>query len=244
MTTPFDLQLAHAACALVQQITPAIVPQFSLAAASTVGATTLTAPTGTNLLVLGFRPGGIISFWDDSGEQPLAIAPGGVAANVLTLDFSGQPFTGIQHAHALGSIIATNLLDSPPLDTFIMRGSGPVISCFVLDEELTVEATQQFRVAVNPLSFVYEINDIQPPGTQLNAQLWSRQQLHRATSDVATIVAAIANNHKFNTTSAGQLTISVSRLAKSLRRVEDTDTIHHYQLTLEVETRTIQPFSP
>lgn len=234
MTDAYDIQLAQAACTLVQQITPSLLPQTTLDITAAVGAATLTAPTGTNLLGLGFRPGGIVSFYDELGEQPLAIPEGGINGNVLTLDFSGQPYAGLQFAHPVGAIVASNLLDSPPIDTVAMRRGAPVISCFVLDEDLSIRATQVYDADIKPLQIVYQLDAIQPPTNTMNTQLWSRQQVHRGVNDVAMIVTAIINNHRFNVTNAGPLAQSVPNLHKSLRRVIESDSIRFYELTLEV----------
>lgn len=224
MTATTDAQIATAACSTVVAINPAILPQGALTAPASVGDQTITVSSTTGIL-----PKSIVSWWDGSAEAPLAVKS--VTPTSITLDFTGQPYTGLQHTHSEGAVVASNILDALPVDLSDMRRSGwPVISCFPTSKSGAIEMMRGVQPD-HALQVVYQLAAKQPTSGNLPAELWFRNQLQRMVADLSALETAFSNNPTLNSDQTGPTISGLKRYRRSLRTVMVKDTIPHYEVT-------------
>lgn len=219
---PFVLRLQHAALQQVMGLTPCPVPVTTIAAAR-VGDITLTI-TGS---VAGFVDGGIVSFWDNSGEDFLYM--NSVTGPTITLA------TPLTMAHAVGATIATNLLDAYPTDTSVMRASGwPVVSAFLWDRETAARGMGAYWTTPDPLSIAYQLTADQPPdAVHLDALMWSRSRQHQVATACETISLYLLTHSKLHD-DTGPVISGITRIRESSRHLVEIDSIPHYLGVLQI----------
>ncbi len=221
-TQSFVVRLQRAALQQVVNLSPCPVPLTTIAAAK-VGDITLTI-TGS---ATGFVDGGIISFWDASGEDFLFM--NSVSGNTINLA------TPLTVAHAAGATIATNLLDAYPTDTSAMRLSGwPVISAFLWDRDIFTKGMGAYWTKPDPLSMAYQLTADQPPdATHMDALMWSRSRQHQVATACETISTTLLTHSKLHD-DTGPVISGITRIRESSRHLVEIDSIPHYLGVLQI----------
>lgn len=219
---PFVLRLQRAALQQMLGLSPCPVPVTTIAAAK-VGDLALTITGST----AGFVDGGIVSFWDASGEDFLYM--NSVSGNTIALA------TPVTVAHAANATIATNLLDAYPVDTSVMRASGwPVISAFLWDRETAARGMGAYWTTPDPLSIAYQLTADQPPDApHMDALMWSRSRQHQVATACEVMSLYLLAHSKLHD-DTGPVISGITRIRESSRHLVEIDSIPHYLGVLQI----------
>jgi hypothetical protein len=152
-----------------------IVPTTTLSTPTTIGAPSLPVAS-----TAGFRFGHLISFWDDAGEDPIVVDTVDAATGRLTIEPTASGRTGLTMAHDAGAVIATNLIDGPPVgEATLMLGNGwPNLYLFPLDRDDRMVGGEYDPY--RNINVVIQLPGIQPGGSRMHPQLYVRTQVRRS----------------------------------------------------------------
>lgn len=191
-----------------------IGPRTTLAAPSLIGddhitITALLAPDGRSRIC----EGGVLSFRDNTGEEELPIAS--VTGTTVKFDFAGLGYTGLQHAHAGGSIVSSNVYGWIPWDIAAMLNTGdPVVFITPLKKGSPV-SMMQGGLPTYTMRIQYHRQLFRQGQSRMNEDAWSRRMLQGTWTDLDAIEAALLQNNKLNTDVAGPFATKLGAIGSS-----------------------------
>src|SRR5438270_3065014 len=148
MTRAPRLTVVDAVAEIISGLSPAIVPTTTLSAQSNAGTNQVTL-SSSSVAALAARsaPGGVLSFFDSTGEKPVKIKS--VSGSVLTLDFTGRGWIALQQTHLVGATVALNIIGgAPPIDpSHNLQNGYPYVAADTLGGKTRWSANRQTTAA-------------------------------------------------------------------------------------------------